>query len=109
MKYKKLFLILCALALAHTAIAGTAADADWPQWRGPDRTGISKETGLLKSWPASGPTVVWTVSNLGEGYGSISIKDNRVFVQGVKGSDSVVYCLNRADGKVVWTKVLGPK
>ena len=36
------------------AIAVRAA-ADWPQWQGPDRTRISKETGLLKEWPASGP------------------------------------------------------
>jgi len=37
-----------------------AAPGDWPQWQGPDRTGLSKEVGLLKEWPASGPPLVWT-------------------------------------------------
>jgi outer membrane protein assembly factor BamB len=106
---KKLFSLLFALALAHGAIANVVKEADWPQWRGADRTGISKETGLLKSWPQSGPAVAWTVSGLGEGYGSVSIKDDRVFVQGTKGNDSVVYALSRADGKTVWMRALGQK
>jgi opacity protein-like surface antigen len=46
--------------------------ADWPQWQGTDRTRISKETGLLKQWPASGPAVVWTAGGLGNGYGSMA-------------------------------------
>src|SRR5439155_3799926 len=44
------------------------ATADWPQWQGPDRTGLSKETGLLQQWPASGPPAVWSISGLGAGY-----------------------------------------
>jgi outer membrane protein assembly factor BamB len=83
-------------------------DADWPQWQGPDRTGISKETGLLREWPASGPAVVWNASNLGNGYGSVAVKGDRIYVQGMKGSNSIVSALNRADGKPVWSKTLGP-
>ena len=37
---------------------------DWPQFRGPDRDGKSSETGLLKKWPDSGPTLLWEVSGL---------------------------------------------
>ena len=60
----------CSLALAP-AVAGLAAnpEPDWPQWRGPDRNGLSKETGLLKSWPAGGPPKLWSIAELGEGYG----------------------------------------
>ncbi|MGH9939579.1 MAG: PQQ-binding-like beta-propeller repeat protein, partial [Blastocatellia bacterium] len=83
--------------------------SDWPQWRGPARDGLSKDTGLLKQWPPSGPQQTWSISNLGEGYGSIAIRGDRVYAQGTSGSASTVFCLNRADGKTVWSAALGPK
>ena len=88
--------------------AGVHAAADWPQWQGPDRTRISKETGLLKEWPAGGPRLIWTANNLGSGYGSMSVAGDRVYLQGARGNNSVVIALNRADGKEVWAKPLGP-
>ncbi len=91
---------------APTAPAAQAAD--WPQWRGPERSGISRETGLLKQWPAAGPAAQWSASGLGAGYGSLAVKGNQVLVQGLKGRDSVVTSLGRADGKVQWTRVIGP-
>ena len=93
-----------AVLLSVTAIH---AAADWPQWQGPDRTRISKETGLLKEWPASGPPAVWTATGLGSGYGSMAVAGDRIFVQGARGRNSVVIALNRADGKEVWSKALG--
>ena len=89
------------------SVAGIQAAADWPQWQGPDRTGNSKETGLLKQWPSSGPTVVWTATGLGSGYGSMAISGDRVFVQGTRTGNSIVVAYNRADGKEVWSKALG--
>lgn len=83
--------------------------SDWPQWRGPERNGLSKDTGLLKQWPSSGPRQAWAISDLGEGYGSLAIKGDRIFVQGTRGEASAVFCLNRADGKTVWSAALGPK
>jgi outer membrane protein assembly factor BamB len=83
------------------------AAPDWPQWQGPDRTRLSKETGLLKEWPASGPPTVWTANGLGAGYGSMAVAGDRVFVQGLRGNSSIVIALNRADGKEVWSKALG--
>jgi outer membrane protein assembly factor BamB len=64
---------------------------------------------LLKQWPASGPSQIWSISNLGEGYGSLAVKGDRIYVQGTSGAASAVFCLNRADGKTVWTASLGPK
>jgi len=99
------------LALGLTiGVAGQspAPPTDWPQWRGPDRNGLSKESGLLQQWPASGPPLVWSISSLGAGYGSLAIKDDRIFVQGSNGRQSIVYVLSRADGKGVWSKALGP-
>jgi outer membrane protein assembly factor BamB len=102
--------VTLAFALGMAAIGGgqSTSGADWPQWRGPDRTGLSKESGLMKQWPAAGPALVWSAANLGAGYGSISVSGSRIFVQGMKGRDSIVSVLNRADGKPVWSKILGP-
>jgi outer membrane protein assembly factor BamB len=80
---------------------------DWPQWRGPDRSGVSKETGLLKQWPKSGPALVWSASQLGAGYGSVAVRGDRVFVQGMKSRQSIVSSLDRATGKLVWSSPLG--
>jgi outer membrane protein assembly factor BamB len=108
-KYTKRFALLLILLLAHTGASTPVAEPDWPQWHGPDRTAISTETGLVKTWPAGGPPVVWSISGLGEGYGSVAIKGAQVFVQGVKANQSSVFCLNRAGGKTVWTTGLGPR
>jgi outer membrane protein assembly factor BamB len=99
-----------AIVLAAATLAGQAppVSTDWPQWRGPDRSGISRETGLLKQWPPSGPAAVWSAAGLGNGYGSIAVKGTQLFVQGLKGRDSVVTSLGRADGKPLWTRVIGP-
>ena len=69
----KLLTIVCVLGITVVATAQPPA-FDWPQWHGPDRTGLSKETGLLQQWPASGPPVTWSVSGLGAGYGSLAVK-----------------------------------
>ena len=100
-----------SLTLAVTVFLGAAAlnaAADWPQWQGPDRTRISKETGLLKEWPNGGPRLFWTANGLGSGYGSMAVAGDRVFLQGARGPNSMVIALNRADGKEVWSKALGP-
>ena len=102
------FTTLVVAFFAWGLVQGRAASpADWPQWRGPDRTGLSGESGLLRQWPPSGPTLVWTTSGVGAGYGSVAVKGDRIFVQGLRNNDSAVLALNRTDGKLVWSKVLG--
>jgi outer membrane protein assembly factor BamB len=100
-------LAFAVLAFAQVAGQG-AAGLDWPQWRGPERNGISRETGLAAAWPAAGPPLAWSASNVGGGYGSMAVSGTRIFVQGLRNRESVVSSLNRADGKVVWTRPLGP-
>lgn len=80
----------------------------WPQWRGPNRDGISAETGLLSSWPGDGPKVLWTASNLGSGYGSMAIAGDRIYLQGSRNRESVVWCLDLNGGKAIWHAPLGP-
>jgi outer membrane protein assembly factor BamB len=86
-------------------VAGSAAlAADWPQWRGPDRTGVSKETGLLKKWPEGGPKLVWKGQNLGEGYSTVSIAKGRVYGMGLRGDDEIVWALDEKSGSEIWAK-----
>ncbi|MFN7623784.1 MAG: hypothetical protein ACK5RS_11630, partial [Acidobacteriota bacterium] len=56
-----LLALLCWVGLGTTMVMAQ----DWPQWRGPQRTGLSSETGLLKTWPAEGPPRVWSINGLG--------------------------------------------
>jgi outer membrane protein assembly factor BamB len=96
-----------AVVSAIAALGAQSASTDWPQWRGPDRSGVSRDTGLLREWPRSGPSVAWSASQLGAGYGSVAVAGNRVFVQGMKNRQSVVTSLDRETGKAVWSVALG--
>jgi outer membrane protein assembly factor BamB len=103
-------LSLVTLPLVTLFVAVMAAQAPptgWAQWRGPERSGISAETGLLRQWPPGGPALAWTASDIGGGYGSVAISGERVYVQGMRDRQSIVSSLNRADGKLVWSKPLG--
>lgn len=84
------------------------AAADWPQWRGPHRDGVSKETGLLQKWPEGGPKLIWQSTELGQGYGSPSVVGDRIYVLGSEGMDNeFVQCLNAAGGTTVWKTKIG--
>ena len=63
--------LLPLVALGVFSLAATAAD--WPQWRGPERNGISQEAGLLKEWPKDGPPLVWKRDDIGYGYSTPSV------------------------------------
>jgi len=100
-------LLPIALVLATVALGAQSKALDWPQWRGPERNGISKETGLLKEWPRSGPPMAWSAAMLGAGYGSVAVAGDHVWVQGMRNRQSVVTSLNRADGKATWVRIIG--
>jgi len=105
---KPILFAATVFVVGTVSLTGQSASSDWPQWRGPDRNGLSKETGLLSQWPRSGPPVVWSVAMLGAGYGSIAVQGDRVYVQGMRNRQSVVSTINRADGKLLWVRILGP-
>src|SRR5712691_5523441 len=105
------FAALALVATVVVTVLGQSAplgSGDGPQWRGPDRSGLSRESGLLKQWPSGGPPLLWSSLNLGAGYGSIATSGDRIFVQGLRNRQSIVSALNRADGKSLWSKALGP-
>jgi outer membrane protein assembly factor BamB len=101
-------LVAAGIIASVIALNAQSPTVDWPQWRGPDRNGLSKETGLLAQWPRSGPPVVWSAAMLGAGYGSLAVQGDRIWLQGMRNNQSVVSSLNRADGKLVWARILGP-
>ncbi len=83
-----------------TALAASTDGADWPQWRGPDRTGISAES----MWSAEGKaTPLWT-KDLGLGHSSFAVADGRVYTLGYDAEEKLdsVYCFNAETGEEVW-------
>ncbi|MFQ5743104.1 MAG: PQQ-binding-like beta-propeller repeat protein [Acidobacteriota bacterium] len=81
--------------------APRATQSDWPQFRGPNRDGISSETGFLESWPEDGPEVIWRVP-LGEGFSGISVAGGRLYT--MYGRDRIEYvaCLDADSGEEIW-------
>ncbi len=102
---KKRFLLVVAMGLGFSC-AATAAD--WPQWRGPERNGISRETGLLKEWPAEGPKLLWQVKEIGDGYSTPAVVGDRLYLMSNTGKeDEFVQALSTSDGKQLWSARVG--
>ena len=82
--------------------AFAAQAADWPQWRGLHRNGISPETSLLEEWPEGGPALLWKAKGLGEGYASLAAADGRVFTQGQHDDQPYVVAFDEQTGQKLW-------
>jgi outer membrane protein assembly factor BamB len=93
-------------ALIASALLTTAAD--WPQWRGADRTDISKETGLLKSWPEGGPKLAWMNKDVGLGYSGYAIAGGKLFTMGLRGDNELLIAVDVKNGKELWATPVGP-
>lgn len=87
------------VGLAQT-IAGALA-SDWPHWRGPDRTGVSRESGWLEVWPSDGPKVTWK-AKVGLGFSSFAVADGRVFTMGHADEQDTVFCFDAVSGRQLW-------
>jgi outer membrane protein assembly factor BamB len=85
----------------------TTIAAEWPQWRGKNRDGISGETGLLASWPSGGPPVLWKTTGLGQGFSSLAIAGGRVYTQGQRGERQHVVAFDAGSGKKLWETPTG--
>jgi outer membrane protein assembly factor BamB len=89
-------------ALSWALLAFPMSAADWPQFLGPTRNSVSSEKGLMKSWPANGPQVIWTVA-VGKGFGGPVVKDGKVYL--LDSDDKVgdnLRCLDLSNGKQLW-------
>jgi len=98
----RLLLMATVVSLCMAAQVMAQANANWPQWRGPNRDGISKETGLLKQWPAEGPPLVWKATGAGRGYSSFSIANDKLYTLGLRGDREFVVAFDVATGKEAW-------
>lgn len=106
MKSMRVLLLLVALfSVAAQTMAQSAAN--WPQWRGPNRDGISKETGLLKQWPAEGPPLVWKATGAGRGYSSFSMSNGKLYTMGLRGDREFIVAFDLATGKEAWATAHG--
>ncbi|HEU4390843.1 MAG TPA: PQQ-binding-like beta-propeller repeat protein [Blastocatellia bacterium] len=100
-------LCICS-GVSVTPSATGSSTSDWPQWRGPERSGVSKETGLLKQWPAEGPKLLWQVNDVGDGYSTPAIVGTRIYLMSNHGFENeFVQALSTQDGKPVWTTRVG--
>jgi outer membrane protein assembly factor BamB len=108
-----------ALAGAMLLLVSLSVRAnDWPQWLGPKRDGVWRETGLVEKFPPGGPKVRWRVP-VEHGFSGAAVVDGRVYITdhqrardekgdplrptrgGFVGKERIL-CLNEADGKLLW-------
>jgi len=91
----------------------TAETADWPQFHGPNRDALCRETGLLPSWPEEGPKLLWTLEGLGRGYSTVAIAGGKLYTMGDRepagGEESqYVIAYDLASRKELWAARVGP-
>ena len=97
-------LATATLVLSLPAAVSNRALDDWPQWRGPNRDGISAEKGLLEAWPQGGPPLAWRTTGAGEGYSSFATSSGRLFTLGARGNAEYVMAFDINTGKRLWDR-----
>lgn len=99
----KYLLLLTAIALLFSC-AGDHTKVY--EWRGEDRAGIYQETGLLKEWPEEGPEELWSIEDIGDGYGSPLFVEDKFYVSGSRDSIALLFCFD-LNGKELWKMEFG--
>jgi outer membrane protein assembly factor BamB len=94
--------VFFVLTSALSALAG-----DWPQFLGPQRNGLSEETGLFEEWPADGPKEAWRVPG-GVGMSGIAISDGRAFTLVQNENQQSLLALDPSKGTTLWNTPLAP-
>jgi outer membrane protein assembly factor BamB len=103
---KPIVQIVLAVAIWVGSITDIQAD-DWPQWRGPNRDAVSKEIGLLESWPVEGPRLKWKREHIGEGYASVVVSNGLLHTIGNESGNIFAYGLEEQTGKMLWKTKIG--
>jgi len=83
------------------AAADAAAEGEWPCWLGPNHDGKSPDKGLLKEWPPEGPKLLWKVTDIGQGFSTVSVSGGMVYTSGDVGDKLMVFAFDM-DGKPKW-------
>jgi len=100
-------LLITLIALCALPLSVSAAEAEWPGFRGANRDGKSPDTGLLKEWPAEGPALLWTNSGIGKGFSSVAVSGGTIFTSGDVDDKLTLFALDM-DGNVKWKSEAGP-
>ena len=98
--------LITTFLFIHSATETRASEPAWPQFHGPNRNNKSPDKGLLKAWPEGGPSRIWQVAGIGEGYSTVAIVGKRIYTTGAINGDCVITALDM-DGKKVWTRKNG--
>lgn len=103
-------LVLCGFLVV--SCVALRAD-DWPRYRGANGDDVSRETGLLASWPPEGPRLLWSVESLGIGYSGVAVVGERLYTIGARGETEFLIALDlRLDDegkpREVWAREVGP-
>jgi outer membrane protein assembly factor BamB len=94
---------LAVVAITFTNLVNAQKISDW---RPENRTGVSAETGLLKSWPEGGPALLWSNLELAKGNSQPSFGTSSLYITGTEGKNDILYALSM-DGKILWKEVMG--
>jgi len=98
---------LISLIAVSALVAGVSAQVA-TSWRGPTMDGIYAESGLLKQWPASGPEILWSYEDLGQGHSSAIVDQGFVFTTGMISGKGFLFKFD-LDGKLLYKKEYGPE
>lgn len=96
-----------SFSLMIVLVSASLSADDWPQWQGPDRNTMSKETGLLQQWPEAGPSLSWRIEGLGGGDSAPAVAGGKLFGLSNRDGKEIVWALSEQDGKELWTTALG--
>jgi len=99
----KKFLFLSSACLI---VSASCTAQEVLQFRGDNHTGVYKESNLLKSWPANGPTLLWESEGIGNGYGSPAITSKNIFIEGEIDTVNYLFALDLT-GKIQWKSKVG--
>lgn len=113
---KKIYFALPIILLLHLfscsdvgALQNNGNDSfEWPRFLGPNANGTSDETGLLRSWPETGPEEIWRIP-LGTGYAGMSVSNSRLYTMDSDETTEYVVCLDAETGETLWRREIGPR
>lgn len=105
--------VLAALAVGAASLHAESPQSSWPSFRGPHRTAVAPDIGLLTKWPDKGPKLLWEAKGAGRGYSSLAIAGGRIYTLGDAPStaddeDEYLSCFEQNGGKPLWKARIGP-
>jgi len=100
--------ILILIFISLFSFATPVIAQEGTRWRGQDANGVYNEAGLLESWPADGPEILWHFDGLGQGFSSPVFAGGKIYLTGLEQTTGYLYCLS-TDGKLQWKKPYGPE